>query len=84
MGFALTLIVVTWLVARWFHVVELTYAQRVGLLAGIHDPDPLVAIKKLDLLGDVPFGAHLWRLTTFRDPWALYPAGLADEIKAVR
>jgi hypothetical protein len=58
--------------------------QRLDLLNAIRDDDPWLALKKLEMFGGTSFDVHIWRVATFRDPWSLYPAGLADEVKAVR
>lgn len=85
MGFEIFLVVITWLYVRTLYAIELAYAHRGGILSGIHNiGEPSTAIDKLNLLRDVPFGSHVWRLATFRSPWSLYPAGLADEVRVMR
>lgn len=78
--FAVSMLV--WLHAM--HALNVGSKQRLALLEAINDKDPVVALSKLKAFSDVGFDPHIWRVTMFRDPWALYPPVLADEIKAVR
>lgn len=56
-----------------------TAKQRMYLLDAIRDyNDPNAWRKRLDAFEGVDFDDHLVRLLTFRDPWAIYPAELAN------
>lgn len=66
-----------------FYAISLASSQRLGLLAAVSSRRPC-AVDKLSLFGLTTFDSHLWRLLTFRNPWNIYPLGLADEIARVR
>jgi len=78
------LLTLLWLLPALFvhcmYAVSLTASQRLGLLAATHDSDPLASLAKLDLFLRVSFDSHLWRVTTFRNPWKIYPDELRDAI----
>lgn len=57
----------------WFLVCnERTCCQRIRLISRINSLD------WLSLFDGVGYDEHLFRLFTFRDPWAIYPPELAN------
>lgn len=81
------LLLIVWLLpalfVHLFYSITLTATQRLGILAAINRHDPLHAISKMEALRAVEFDDHLWRVTTFRRPWSLYPDQLREETRAV-
>lgn len=63
-----------------FYAISLTASQRLAILAAINDPEPRVALDKINAFHGL-FDAHLWRLMTFRSPWRIYPAILSEELQ---
>ena len=81
--------IVAWLLiifsSRMVYIPAIAFYQRNGLrlaLRGrLHDPvDATTWRKKFDLYSQTSFDEHVWRLTTFRDPWKAYHADLAEDI----